>query len=64
MMAVREAMVRSGRYPDKAQEVAFNPVGQIVGTMNKVKRSADVIFEMVEECVESLDRTRQMLNVD
>ena len=39
MMAVREAMVRSGRYPDKAQQVAFNPVGQIVGSMNKVKRS-------------------------
>ncbi|MDG2026799.1 MAG: nitronate monooxygenase family protein [Acidimicrobiales bacterium] len=64
MMAVREAMVRSGRYPDKAQQVAFNPVGQIVGTMNKVKRSSDVIFEMVEECVDSLERTRQMMSVD
>jgi NAD(P)H-dependent flavin oxidoreductase YrpB (nitropropane dioxygenase family) len=64
MMAVHEAMTRSGRYPDKAQDVAFNPVGQIVGTMNKVKRSADVIFEMVEECVDSLERTRQMLNVE
>lgn len=64
MMAVREAMVRSGRYPDKAQEVAFNPVGQIVGTMNKVKRSADVVLEMVEECVDSLERTRQMLAVE
>jgi NAD(P)H-dependent flavin oxidoreductase YrpB (nitropropane dioxygenase family) len=64
MMAVHEAMTRSGRYPDKAQAVAFNPVGQIVGTMNKVKRSADVIFEMVEECVDSLERTRQMLHVD
>jgi NAD(P)H-dependent flavin oxidoreductase YrpB (nitropropane dioxygenase family) len=64
MMAVHEAMTRSGRYPDKAQAVAFNPVGQIVGTMNKVKRSADVILEMVEECVDSLERTRQMLNVE
>ena len=64
MMAVREAMTRQGRYPDKAQSVAFNPVGQVVGTMNKVKRSADVVFEMVEECVESLERTRQMLSID
>ena len=64
MMAVREAMVRGGRYPDKAQDVAFNPVGQVVGTMNKVRRSADVVLEMVEECVESLERTRQMLAVD
>lgn len=64
MMAVHEAMARSGRYPDKAQDVAFNPVGQIVGTMNKVRRSADVVLEMVEECVESLERTRQMLEVE
>ncbi len=64
MMAVREAMVRSGRYPDKAQQVAFNPVGQIVGSMNRVKRSADVVFELVEECVESLERTQAMLATD
>ena len=63
MMAVREAMVRSGRYPDKAQQVAFNPVGQIVGSMNRVKRSADVIFELVEECIDSLERTQALLDV-
>jgi NAD(P)H-dependent flavin oxidoreductase YrpB (nitropropane dioxygenase family) len=64
MMAVREAMARGGRYPDKAQDIAFNPVGQIVGTMNKVRRSADVVLEMVEECVDSLERTRRMLEVE
>ena len=64
MMAVREAMVRGGRYPDKSQDVAFNPVGQIVGTMNKVRRSADVVLEMVEECVDALDRSNTMLQVE
>ena len=64
MMAVREAMTRQGRYPDRAQSVAFNPVGQVVGTMNKVKRSSDVVLEMVEECVESLERTRQILSIE
>ena len=64
MMAVREAMVRSGRYPDKAQQVAFNPVGQIVGSMNKVKRSADVVFELVEECIDSLQRSQALLATD
>ena len=64
MMAVREAMVRSGRYPDKAQQVAFNPVGQIVGSMNKVKRSADVIFELVDECIDSLERSQALLAID
>jgi NAD(P)H-dependent flavin oxidoreductase YrpB (nitropropane dioxygenase family) len=64
MMAVREAMVRGGRYPDKSQDIAFNPVGQIVGSMNKVKRSADVIFEMVSECIDSLEHTRRMLSME
>ncbi|MDH4172059.1 MAG: nitronate monooxygenase family protein [Acidimicrobiia bacterium] len=64
MMAVRQAMVRSGRYPDKAQAVAFNPVGQVVGTMNKVRRSADVVRELVEECIDSLDRMNALFSVD
>ena len=64
MMAVREAMTRTHRYPDKAQDLAFNPVGQIVGTMNKVKRSADVILEMVEECIDSIDRAHALLHAD
>ena len=29
--------------------------------MNKRKKSADVIYEMVEECVESLERSQAML---
>ncbi len=64
MMAVREAMVRSNRYPEKSQAVAFNPVGQIVGTMNKVKRSADVLLGMVEECVEAIERGNSFLEVE
>jgi len=63
MMAVREAMVRSNRYPDKSQAVSFNPVGQIVGTMNKVKRSADVVLSMVEECIEAIERGNSFLEM-
>jgi NAD(P)H-dependent flavin oxidoreductase YrpB (nitropropane dioxygenase family) len=61
MMAVREAMVRSNRYPDKAQDVAFSPVGQVVGTMNKVKKSGEVVMEMVEECIDHLQHASTML---
>ena len=64
MMAVSESMARTNRYPDKSQDVAFNPVGQIVGTMNKVKRSADVVMEMVEECIDSLEKTQRLLEID
>ena len=64
MMAVSESMARTNRYPDKSQDVAFNPVGQIVGTMNKVKRSADVVMELVEECIDSLEQTQRLLQTD
>jgi len=63
MMAVREAMVRSNRYPAKSQVVTFNPVGQIVGAMSKARRSADVVITMVEECVESLEHGKTLLEV-
>jgi NAD(P)H-dependent flavin oxidoreductase YrpB (nitropropane dioxygenase family) len=61
MMAVHEAMTRASRYPDKSQDIAFTPVGQIVGEMNKVRRSADVVIDMVTECIESLERSQAML---
>ncbi len=64
MMAVREAMVRSGRYPDKAQSVAFNPVGQIVGEMNKVRKSSEVVMSMVEECIDALQGANALLNAE
>ena len=38
----------------------FNPVGQIVGTMNKVRRSKDVIMEMVEEYLEATARLESL----
>ena len=41
--------------------MAFTPVGQIGGEMNKVRRSADVVIDMVTECIESLERSQAML---
>ena len=37
-------------------DLAAMPVGQIVGAMNKVKPARDVIFEMVAEYLETLER--------
>ena len=36
-------VARRHRYADKAKEVAFNPVGQMVGLMNKVRPVREVI---------------------
>ena len=55
-MIARECMSRAGRFPEAARDLGFNPVGQIVGTMNRVRKSKDVIYEMVEECIEATER--------
>ena len=41
-MVTAEAVSRGHRYADKSQDVAFNPVGQIVGTMNEQESVRDL----------------------
>jgi NAD(P)H-dependent flavin oxidoreductase YrpB (nitropropane dioxygenase family) len=60
-MVTGEAVARHHRYADKAQPVGFNPVGQIVGRMNKVRKVREVIYEMVEECIEASERLNSLL---
>jgi NAD(P)H-dependent flavin oxidoreductase YrpB (nitropropane dioxygenase family) len=53
------AVAATHRYPDQSVDVAFNPVGQVVGQFRKVEKSAAVIQRWVEEyleAVESLER--------
>jgi NAD(P)H-dependent flavin oxidoreductase YrpB (nitropropane dioxygenase family) len=51
-----DMVARTHRYPEAAQDVAFSPVGQIVGSMDNVRKCKDVIFDLVEECIESQQR--------
>lgn len=55
-MVTGEAVARGARYPEQAVDVNFNPVGQIVGSMNKVRKAGDVVIGMVEEYVEATER--------
>jgi NAD(P)H-dependent flavin oxidoreductase YrpB (nitropropane dioxygenase family) len=47
-------IMRSGR-----TDLAFAPVGQIVGRMNDVRPVRDVIFQLVEEYIETVERLDQ-----
>jgi NAD(P)H-dependent flavin oxidoreductase YrpB (nitropropane dioxygenase family) len=47
-------IARSGR-----KELAFAPVGQIVGRMNEVRSVRDVMFGLVEEYIETVERLEQ-----
>ncbi|MEU6997146.1 nitronate monooxygenase family protein [Nonomuraea sp. NPDC046570] len=53
-MLVSDALRRIGR--SDAAELATFPAGQIIGTMNQVKPARDVVFEMVEEYIEAIER--------
>jgi hypothetical protein len=63
-MVTGEAVARTAQYSDQSGGVRFNPVGQIVGRMNKVRKTRDVILDMVEEYVDSVERMNRNLAVD
>ena len=54
------SVVRAHRYAEKAKNVMFNPVGQIVGTMNSVRPVRDVIYQLVEEYLEATERLQRL----
>jgi NAD(P)H-dependent flavin oxidoreductase YrpB (nitropropane dioxygenase family) len=47
------AVAATHRYPDQTVDVAFNPVGQVVGQFTKVERSAAVIERWVQEYLDA-----------
>jgi NAD(P)H-dependent flavin oxidoreductase YrpB (nitropropane dioxygenase family) len=57
-MVTADAISRTSRYAGVArtQQVAFNPVGQVVGMIKERKAVRDVIYELVEGYVEATER--------
>ena len=47
------AVAATSRYPNESVDVAFNPVGQVVGQFHKVEKTATVINRWVEEYLEA-----------
>ena len=56
LMVSLDAVRRGHQYPEQAKDTNFNPVGQVVGMMNKVERAGDVVQRLVEEYIESVER--------
>ena len=63
-MVTADAVSRNHRYAAKAQDVAFNPVGQIVGKMNEIRPVREVIVQIVEEYLEAVDRLERLQPAD
>ena len=63
-LATSEASQRIGRAArskdSRAHELVGTPVGQIVGKMNDVRPAREVIYEMVDEYLETMDRLTRL----
>ena len=54
---------RTARYASvgDCQKIAFNPVGQVVGQMNHVESTRGVIFRLINEYVDALERVNNLM---
>jgi len=59
-MVSGEAVARANHSPEKARDVMFNPVGQVVGQMNKTNKARDVVLRLVEEYIDAVERLNQL----
>jgi len=48
----------------KAQDVAMNPVGQVIGQLNQVESCRDVIYRLLEEYVDALEHVNKLMPSD
>src|SRR3954447_7662231 len=61
-MVSGDCVARSHRYADKSLDVMFNPVGQVVGQLNEVTKTSDVIQRLVEEYIDAVERLDALTN--
>lgn len=62
-LVTADAIRRTHKYAavGDCQKVAFNPVGQVVGMINHIESSRDVVFRMLSEYVDAVERVNEML---
>ena len=60
-MVTSNAVQRGHAYPEQAKTINFNPAGQVIGQAHKVRSTRDVIYSMVEECIEASERLAKLL---
>jgi NAD(P)H-dependent flavin oxidoreductase YrpB (nitropropane dioxygenase family) len=54
------AVAATHKYPNESVDVAFNPVGQVVGQFNKVEKTSVVIERWVQEYLEATNRLDEL----
>jgi NAD(P)H-dependent flavin oxidoreductase YrpB (nitropropane dioxygenase family) len=65
-MLVADALARIGAYAEKpesrARDLAGTAIGQVVGRMNTVRSTRDVIYDMVKEYIDVVERMKKGLD--
>ncbi|HLV72378.1 MAG TPA: nitronate monooxygenase family protein [Vulgatibacteraceae bacterium] len=61
-MLIADALPRIARSGDG--ELVTFPVGQIVGSMNQIKPAAQVVYDLIEEYVEAIERLNAITGAD
>lgn len=54
------AVAATSKYPNETVDVAFNPVGQVVGQLTKVEKTASVIERWVQEYLQAANRLTEL----
>jgi NAD(P)H-dependent flavin oxidoreductase YrpB (nitropropane dioxygenase family) len=57
-MVTLDMIRRTHQYAEKAQSVAFNPVGQIVGSMNQILPTREVLSQLIDGYYDAVDRLK------
>jgi len=63
-MVTLDMIMRTNRYAEQAQPVAFNPVGQIVGRMNQMQPVKNVMSQLVDGYFEAVERLEGLMPDD
>ena len=61
-LVTMDMVMRTSIYAAKSQDVAFNPVGQIVGSMNQILPAKNLIDELINDYIEAVERMYEGLN--
>ncbi len=59
-MVTSEAVSRTARYASRSQDVAFNAGGQVIGLVDEIRSTRDVIYSLVEEYFEAVERLQKL----
>jgi NAD(P)H-dependent flavin oxidoreductase YrpB (nitropropane dioxygenase family) len=54
------AVAATHKYPNESVDVAFNPIGQVVGQFSKVEKSSAVIERWVQEYLEATNTLNEL----